>query len=464
MIASVITSLFLVVNAAAAPAPKGYVVKVAGSQVYLDYGSADGAAPGRGFQVYSEGESIKHPITGEELGKAESVLGEGKIESVMEKMSIGAFPAPLPQVTVGARARMLAFTPPPPPPAYNPNVVVPSYIPPTGSPQPVQSLRPGEPALHGPRTRGAALPYVATGLVVGDFDGAGRKQVAIAEATAFYLYAYPAAEHKPLATARMTATGVKIMSVEAADLDGDKKDELFVSVHNEQFRRLETYVYKLDGAQWTRTAELPFLVHAHQDAKGARVIATQQIQDDKTFPFGAVYPLVWRDGKYQQGRPAVNPKRADWLYGFTYAQVDSAGEPAALYLTSVNSLRVQFANGHWRSNEGYGQSPNRVRWYDKMLEFNPPMLSTYSDKGFQNLYIVRNLAMLGGLANPFGLFNGGELHAKSWTGVAFETAWKADLGGSSPGFAIVEAEPGRKELLVAVAGSTGKSAVWTFDP
>ncbi|UPT74361.1 MAG: hypothetical protein M0D55_01030 [Elusimicrobiota bacterium] len=92
------------------------------------------------------------------------------------------------------------------------------------------------------------------------------------------------------------------------------------------------------------------------------------------------------------------------------------------------------------------------------------MLATYGEKGFANLYIVRNLAMLGGLANPFGLFNGGEIHAKTWTGVAFETAWKAELGGSSPGFALVEAEPGRKELVVAVAGSTGKSAVWTFDP
>jgi hypothetical protein len=92
------------------------------------------------------------------------------------------------------------------------------------------------------------------------------------------------------------------------------------------------------------------------------------------------------------------------------------------------------------------------------------MLSTYGAKGFDKLYIVRNLAMLGGLANPFGLFNGGEIHAKSWTGVAFETAWKAELGGSSPGFELVEAEAGRKELAVAVTGTTGKSAVWTFDP
>ena len=48
--------------------------------------------------------------------------------------------------------------------------------------------------------------------------------------------------------------------------------------------------------------------------------------------------------------------------------------------------------------------------------------------------------------------------------MAFETTWKAELGGSSPGFALAEPAPGRKELVVAVAGSTGKSAVWTFDP
>ena len=251
---------------------------------------------------------------------------------------------------------------------------------------------------------------------------------------------------------------------EAADLDADKKDELFVSVYNEPFRRLETSVYALSAGTWTKVADLPFLVHAQQNAKGERVIASQQIQDDKTFPFGSVYPLVYRDGKYVQGRPRLNPKRAEWLYGFTYAQLDAAGEPAALYLTSVNSLRAQFAKGHWRSSEGFGQSPIRVRWYEKMLEFHPPMLATYGEKGFDKFYVVRNLAMLGGLANPFGLFNGGELYAKTWTGVAFETAWKADLGGSSPGFALIEAETGRKELVVAVAGSTGKSAVWTFDP
>ncbi|MBI5245882.1 MAG: VCBS repeat-containing protein [Elusimicrobia bacterium] len=450
MIALALSALFLVSSPSQAAAPtRGYVVRTQGTQVWLDLTAADGAAPGRGFQVYAEGESIKHPVTGEELGKAESKVGEGKIEEISEKYSVGRVPEPNPMIATGQRARLLAIVAPPPPVAP----VAPTSI-----------RRVGEADLRAPRTRGGALPFVVTGMSVADFDGAGKPQIVLSDETKFRLYAYPAAEHKPLAEGAVVGTGVRIVSLEAADLDGDKKAELFVSAYNEQFRRLETYVFKLAAGKWAKAADLPYLVRAHQNPKGERVVASQQIQDDKTFPFGAVYPLVYKDGKYEQGRPALNPKRADWLYGFTYAQIDAAGEPAALYLTSVNSLRVQFANGHWRSSEGFGQSPIRVRWYDKMLEFHPPMLSTYGDKGFSTFYVVRNLAMLGGLANPFGLFNGGELHAKTWTGVAFETAWKADLGGSSPGFALVEAEPGRKELVVAVAGSTGKSAVWTFDP
>lgn len=445
MIAVAFASLFAFSSPsfAAAP-PKGYVVKTEGARVWLDLTAADGAAPGREFQVFEEGSDLKHPVTGEYLGKTAKQIANGKIEEVADRFSVGRLDAPDARLQAGQRARLTSPAPAPAAPAQGP--------------------RPGETALRAPRTRGASLPFVVTAMAVADFDGAGQPQIVLSEAKAFRLYAYPAAQSAPLAQGEIAGTGARIVSLETADLDADKKAELFVSVYNEPFRRLETSVYKLDAGKWAKVADLPFLVRSHQDAKGGRVVASQQIQDDKTFPFGAVYPLLYKDGRYAQGRPALNPKRADWLYGFTYAQLDAAGEPAALYLTKVNSLRAQFAKGHWRSSEGFGQSPIRVRWHDKLLEFHPPMFATYGAKGFEKLYIVRNLAMLGGLATPFGLFNGGELHAESWTGVAFETAWKAELGGSSPGFALVEPEAGRRELAVAVAGSTGKSAVWTFDP
>ena len=456
---SLLISSFLVVPAAAqtpASAAKiGYVVKVDGPTAWLDLVAADGASVGRPFTVFTEGEELKHPVTGASLGRVEDKLAEGTIKEVADKFSVGALSAAA-EIKPGARVRLGAAPAPVP------------VAPPAATVAPAQQqvkvvMRAGDVELRSPRSRGAAMPYTISGMSVGDFDGAGKPQIVLCDDRAFHLYAYPAATAKSLADGEVTGTGSRIVSLEHGDLDGDKKDELFVTLYNEQFRRVETWVFKLDGGKWVKTADLPFMVRAHQDPKGARVLATQQLQDDKSFPYGAIYPLVYKDGKYEQGRPAIRPKRVDWLYGFTYAQLDE-GEPALIYLTSVNSLRAQFSKGHWRSQDGYGQSPVRLRWYERMLEFHPPMLATYDDKGFDTFYAVRNLAMLGGLANPFGLFNGGELDAMKWTGVAFEHAWKAELGGSSQGFAIVEPEAGRKDLVVAVAGATGKSSVWTYDP
>lgn len=449
---SLLFASFLVVNAAAqAPAAKvGYVVKVDGPTAWLDLVAADGASVGRPFTVFTEGEELKHPVTGASLGRVEDKLADGTIKEVADKFSVGTLSAAAP-IKPGARVRLGAAVP------------VAPVAPVAPVEQPRIILRSGDTELKAPRTRGAGMPYTFVSMAVADFDGAGKPQIVLCDETSFHLYEYPASTTKSIADGQITGTGSRIVSLEWADMDGDKKAELYVGIYAEQFRRFDTWVFKLDGGKWTKTAELPYLVRAHQDPKGGRVVATQQIQDDKSFPFGAIYPLVYKDGKYEQGRPALRPKRVDWLYGFSYAQLDE-GEPALLYLTSVNSLRAQFSKGHWRSPESYGQSPVRVRWHDRVLEFHPPMLATYDDKGaFKNLYAVRNLAMLGGLANPFGLFNGGELHALSWTGVAFEKTWKADLGGSTEGFAIVDVG-GRKELVVAVAGATGKSSVWTFDP
>ena len=233
---------------------------------------------------------------------------------------------------------------------------------------------------------------------------------------------------------------------------------------DEAFSRFETRVYSLQNGKWLKIADLPFLTRGYQDATGKRVLATQQITDDGfPFAFGSIYPLAYKDGRYAQGRPRVNLPRVDWLYEFTTAQI-GAGDPAVLYLTTTHRLRVQFGKEWWVTpDDDYGQTPLRLRWHDKMLEFNPPIVVAYGPAGFDAAYAVRNMAALGGLASPFGVFNHAELVGKHWNGLGLETVWKADLSGCAQGLALVDAG-GRKELAVAVRGSAGQSSVWTFAP
>ena len=438
-------SLLIVSLAAGQTADKGYVVRVDSNAVWLDLTAADGAVPGRAFEIYKEGEELKHPVTGASLGRVQTEVAGGEIKDVSDKFSTGAIFSRKADVAVGQRARFTAVAPPPPAPAK-------------------AALRPGEAETRAPKTMGATLPYEVVAMAVGDFDKIGKPQIALASDDTVRLYAYPLTDAKPLAELKLLGTGVRIVGLEAGDIDdADGRDELFVSIYDDSFKRFETRVLTMQNGKWLKTADLHFLTRGYQDAAGKRVLATQQVVDDKSFPFGALYPLVYQDGKYAQGRPALKLRRVDWLFEFTTAQL-APGDPAAIYLTTTHRLRVQFGKEWWPTpDEDYGQTPVRVRWQDRLLEFNPPMVATYKPSGFDSLYAVRNMAALGGLASPFGVFNHSELVSKHWNGLGLDTAWKADLTGCAQGLALVDVS-GHKEIAVAVRGSAGQSSIWTFDP
>ena len=441
-----LTPLFLLFSALAAaqPADKGYVVRVDSNAVWLDLTAADGAAPGRAFEIYTEGAELKHPVTGANLGRVQSEVAVGEIKDVADKFSTGALSSRQGEIKAGQRARFTALAP--------------------AAAAPKAAARPGEPEPRAPKTMGATVPYEVNAMAVGDFDKIGRPQIALASENTVRLYAYPMTDAKPLAEILIPGTGLRIVGLESGDIDdADGRDELFVSVYDESFKRFETRVLSLQNGKWLKTADLPFLTRAYQDASGKKVLATQQVLDDKSFPFGALYPLAYQDGKYVQGRPALKPRRVDWIYDFTTAQI-GAGEPAVLYYTTTHRLRVQFGKEWWPTpDDDYGQTPLRVRWQDRLLEFNPPMAVDYGPSGFEALYAVRNMAALGGLASPFGVFNRAELVGKRWNGLGLETAWKAELSGCAQGLALVN-NGGQKELVVAVRGSAGQSSVWTFAP
>ncbi len=66
---------------------QGRVILVKGGSVYLSAGARTGASVGDVFTVYSLGEELVDPDTGEMLGSEEEKLGKVKIYSVKEKFS-----------------------------------------------------------------------------------------------------------------------------------------------------------------------------------------------------------------------------------------------------------------------------------------------------------------------------------------------------------------------------------------
>jgi hypothetical protein len=443
--------LFLLPGAARAQgqadAQFGYVVRVDSASVILDFTERSGAAAGQPFTIFKEGEELKHPATGASLGPLETPVAEGSLREVFSSYSIGIVGSSSEPVAAKMRARLK------PMPAA-----------PQGAEQVAKSL--GLTVKREPRWRGPAFDYQATALAIGDCLGDGKREAAVSDGRKVYLYPYPPADAKPIAEFAAPGTAPRIYSLEAADLNANGRAELFVSYFNDPFKRFETKVLELDrkGAL-VQVGELPYLVRGYQDLQGARRMAAQQIQEESSFPFGAIYPLVYQDGKYGPGKPALDflKHKVDWLYDFTFLTVDH--KAATADVTDTELIRVRFSTGSAKTAESYGQTPNRVRWTgDRWLNFRPAMAVRYDDKGFAGLYAVKNIASYGGASAWFGRFASAELRRLDWTGLGLAPSWVAELGGYSTALALTAPANGPQELSVMVVGTAGQSSIWSYEP
>lgn len=420
----------------------GYVVRVDSGLVYLDFSEESGAAKGRAFEVYTEGAELRHPVTGKSLGRMETKVAEGTLQEVRPQYSVGSLTSPAP-IKPGMRARLSAAP---------------------ASPAPAPSAAPAADgaAPRQPRWKSPVFDYKITGMAVADFSGNGKPMLALADARKVYLYSYPPQDAKPIAEFTQPGTAPHILSLEAGDLNANGKMELFVTLYNEVIGRLETMVLEFNAARWEKISELPWAVRGYQDFEGRPQLAAQQLVEDPTFPFSAIYPLAVSDGKYHPGQGALRLKYVDWLYDFTQANFD--GTDAVLRWTNTNRLKLHFKGGSWTTSDAYGQTPSRIRWQGRLLEFHPRVPVNTQDKKRALVYLERNISILGSLSEPFGLFQSAEIERASWNGVSLSTDWRAALGGYSTALALVPSASKPEDLAVAVIGSSGQSALWIYDP
>ena len=427
-------------------AETGYVVKFESGTIYLDLAADSGAAPGRRFLVYTEGEELKHPVTGKSLGKVEQRVAEGEVREVAPQYSIGALLSGV--AAAGQRVRWSDAAKAPP-----------------AAPAPAAPGASGQAnGPHRPVWRSPSAKLEAVDLDVADLLGDGKREIVLADANRVQAFGEEAAAGRawePMCSFESHETGLRFLSLEAADLNGDGRAEVFATYHNDFFDRVETVVLECRQGRFEKTATLPWMVRGAYDGLGHRALVAQPLMPDKSFPFGGIFPLKFEGGKYELGSPAIRAKRLEWIYSFARTGA-TEGAPEAVFYDTSDRLRVQFDRGSWQSPENLGQSSNRVRWHERALRFSPRLPTVASTGGFQGLYAVRNYPRLGALADAFGFYSRGEVQKLRWTGSALETEWTADADGYVSGVATFDA-PGAP-VYAAVVNASGTTTVWKFTP
>lgn len=91
--------------AALFPQLEGDVVDVQGPTLTLSFGRASGARPGLVLEVFREGRELRHPRTGQVLGRAEQPLGRAMIQEVLETHALAVLEGTPVPVAAGDRVR-----------------------------------------------------------------------------------------------------------------------------------------------------------------------------------------------------------------------------------------------------------------------------------------------------------------------------------------------------------------------
>jgi bifunctional DNase/RNase len=75
----------------AMPLVEGTIIAVEEGELYIDIGANVGLKKGTKCIAFSEGEPIKHPVTGEVMGKRNKKLAELVLVQVQDRMAIAKY-------------------------------------------------------------------------------------------------------------------------------------------------------------------------------------------------------------------------------------------------------------------------------------------------------------------------------------------------------------------------------------
>ena len=415
---------------------EGVVVKVDGASVYLDLGAGT-VSSGAGFEVLRAGPELKHPVTGESLGPVWERRGKGTISQVEEKYSIGSLSEGGAQT--GWKVRLLGAAAPEPLPA------------PAGGP---------EKAVRAPSLKSPFFDFEALDLAVGDADGDGAPDAVLADAEHVSVRKMDGAWPELCAYAEK-ATGARILSVEARDLDGDGKAEVFATVHNRLAGAVETHVLDCRAGALVVRTTLPWLVRSYGTEEGGRALAGQSLEPDAKFPASRVHRVVYAGGAYALQKPSFRHKRLEWLYGFAFAPAQD--EPMLIHYNRAQKMTLRFKKGTWNTPEAFGYGPAKLEWHGSEFSMHPRLFTRVEDGALKSICSVRNIPRLLGLAAAFGLYSGADLQCLSFNGMSLDPAWKAELSGMAAGLDELPPQGGLPpRLAVAVVGANGRTAVWVF--
>jgi TolB-like protein len=318
-----------------------------------------------------------------------------------------------------------------------------------------------------------------TSMAVGDVDGDGTNEVVFAIDKKIYVHRYAAAAFPRVTEWQVPERTHEIISLDAADINGNGRAEIFVTTKVESRREVRSCVLEWDGVRLKTVADgLEWYLRVADATGRGRVLVGQKRGGQGEFFAGPVYEFGWTSGRYEPTRELPLPSGLN-VYNFTYGNALNTGHDVFVSFVPHGYLRVQDANGteKWQSAEMYGGSAVFLEFpnYEtsslgggarEMIRVYLPQRIFIRDidrAGKHEVIVTKNADVADRVLMYTRLLRKGQIDGLEWDGKELVTAWKTkEFSGYIADYAVVDIDNDGADELVAAVVTRGKSVSGFF--
>ena len=314
--------------------------------------------------------------------------------------------------------------------------------------------------------RSPRIPGNITSLAVADIDLDGKNEILALLEHGLRVYRL-AGRHFALVYELKNGPTGEYLFVDAADVDGDGRPEIFVSNLNNY--TIQSFVLVWDPAGGLRyvAKDLPWYFRVQPNPTGKGKILLGQAKDAVEPFIGPIYEMKYHDGAYVPSKAIAKPDDYANIYNMLLADLNGSGRVMTLMIGPSYDLRVYSSKGErlWQSGEVYCASSKFIRqppatnvedpgWEDSWYFVPTRMVLTDLDHdGRPEVIVVRNRDRMHGFLEKMRLYYQGVIYSLYWNGMALAEDWRTPrISGYVTDYTIADVGNVGKPALVLAVG------------
>ncbi len=234
------------------------------------------------------------------------------------------------------------------------------------------------------------------GMSTGDVDGNGVDDIVTITDNQVTVYRLDQGQWRKLAEYDSRGT---FIGVDAADVNRNGKQEVFVTQFNQSSNRLISFVLEWDGERMQRiAAQLPWYFRRIDMFRHGRVLIGQRQGTGKPFATG-IFIMQWTADAYTPGERLTLPQDMS-IFGFAFGAVRSPDTPEVVKYDSDGYVQVLSSSGEekWITTERYGGGSNFIlvvdesQWDVENYVYLPPRIHLLDTDGDQinEILVINN--------------------------------------------------------------------------